>query len=71
MVGPPLCEWTVLRDTDGERFVLLNKGCIFSGEFESCKKENPRKKISSTIKTLLDVIIYPLAVELFALRKHL
>jgi hypothetical protein len=33
MVGPPQGEWKVLRDTDGERFVVNKKGCAFQGEF--------------------------------------
>jgi hypothetical protein len=36
-------EWKVLRDTDGERFVLENKVCTFSGEFVTCeKRKSPR-----------------------------
>jgi hypothetical protein len=35
MVGPPPIVWKVLRDTDGERFVVMNKGYGFSGEFVS------------------------------------
>jgi hypothetical protein len=31
-------EWKVLRDTDGERFVLQNKVSTFSGEFVRCEK---------------------------------
>lgn len=26
IVGPARTEWKVLRDTDGERFVVMNKG---------------------------------------------
>jgi hypothetical protein len=32
MVGPAPGEWNVLRATDGERFVINNKGMIFSGD---------------------------------------
>jgi hypothetical protein len=35
IVGPPPIVWKVLRDTDGERFVVMNKGYGFSGEFVS------------------------------------
>jgi hypothetical protein len=62
-------EWKVLRDTDGERFVLQNKVSTFSGEFVSAKKENQRARIYFKIETLLYAIIYPLATELFASRK--
>ena len=40
MVGPRERVWKVLRDTDGERFVALQKGCCFSGEFANCENEN-------------------------------
>jgi hypothetical protein len=29
MVGPRAAEWNVLRETDGERFVLVSKAAIF------------------------------------------
>jgi hypothetical protein len=45
MVGPCVREWNVLRETDGERFVALKKGCGFSGEFANHKKEFRLKKI--------------------------
>jgi hypothetical protein len=61
--------WKVLRDTDGERFVVENKRCAFSGEFVRCKKRNPLEKFSSAIEIFLDAIIYPRPVELFAFQK--
>jgi hypothetical protein len=33
IVGPARSEWNVLRATDGERFVVTDKGHDFSGEF--------------------------------------
>ena len=69
LVGPWTILWKVLRDTDGERFVATNKGCIFQGDFETREKGNQREEIYLTIETLLYVIIYPHALELFALRK--
>jgi hypothetical protein len=40
MVGPRERVWKVLRETDGERFVALKKGCCFEGEFANCETEN-------------------------------
>jgi len=59
----------VLRDTDGERFVGNLKVCGFEGEFVSHKKGNQCAEIGLMIKTFLYAITYPLAIELFALRK--
>jgi len=59
-------EWNVLRETDGERFVVPEKGCCFSGEFADPKKQMQAEKICSAIKNILYVISYPLATELFA-----
>jgi len=39
VVGPPANEWTLLRDTDGERFVARRQGYDFSGEFSFQEKE--------------------------------
>lgn len=58
-----------MRDTDGERFVALNKGRDFRGISLHRKKENGDEEVLQTIKILLYVIIYPLATELFALQK--
>ena len=68
MVGPTRVLWKVLRDTDGERFVVGMKATIFTGEFAGSKKEIQWAGFHSTIKILLHAIIYPLAIELFALR---
>jgi hypothetical protein len=38
MVGPCDREWKILRETDGERFVALNKAASFQGEFANEKK---------------------------------
>jgi hypothetical protein len=62
--------WKVLRDTDGERFVATYKGYGFSGDFVTCKIKNHREEICLLIETFLYVIIYPLALELFAFRKN-
>jgi len=48
--------WKVLRETDGERFVALKKGCSFSGEFANRETERRLKKICLTIKNILYVI---------------
>ena len=69
MVGPRERVWKVLRETDGERFVLLKKGRTFQGEFANCEKENLLKEMYLTIKNSLYVISYPLARELFAFAK--
>jgi hypothetical protein len=61
--------WKVLRDTDGERFVVIKKDAVFKEIFETRKKENQHEAIFLAIKILLYVIIYPHATELFALRK--
>jgi hypothetical protein len=37
-------EWKVLRDTDGERFVLQNKVSTFSGEFVNCEKRKSTRR---------------------------
>jgi hypothetical protein len=37
-------EWKVLRDTDGERFVLQNKVSAFSGEFVNCEKRKSTRR---------------------------
>ena len=42
----------------------------FQGDFGRRKKEISREEICATIKTLLYVIIYPHAIELFALRMN-
>ena len=39
MVGPATREWKVLRETDGERFVVIRKGENFRGEFANAKNE--------------------------------
>ena len=39
MVGPSTPEWKVLRETDGERFVAVEKGDNFQGEFAHAKNE--------------------------------
>jgi hypothetical protein len=62
--------WKILRDTDGERFVVHNKVSAFSGEFAGCKKRNSARAIAFAIEIVLDAIIYPLALELFALQKN-
>lgn len=56
MVGPCKRVWTVLRETDGERFVTLKKGCCFSGEFAKKKIKNCRLKIFLQIKNVLYAI---------------
>ena len=61
--------WTVLRDTDGERFVVLKKDAIFKEIFYDAKKENLRKRDFLKIENSLYVIIYPHALELFAREK--
>jgi hypothetical protein len=70
MVGPGISYWKILRETDGERFVLLKKGRGFQGEFANCEKENHRKKRHLTIKSFLYAIRYPVARELFAFQKN-
>lgn len=62
--------WKILRDTDGERFVVHNKVSAFSGEFARCKTRNSVTNWSAAIENSLDAIIYPLALELFALQKN-
>jgi hypothetical protein len=37
MVGPQKSEWNVLRTTDGERFVVIDKGYDFSGDLITAK----------------------------------
>jgi len=44
MVGPSTREWKVLRETDGERFVVLKKGDNFQGEFANAKNEIAAKR---------------------------
>jgi two-component sensor histidine kinase len=70
MVGPDSSDRKILRETDGERFVLLTKGRNFQGEFANCEKEHLLKEMNLTIKNSLYVISYPLARELFAFRKN-
>ena len=70
MVGPRKRVWKVLRDTDGERFVPLKKGCCFSGEFAERENEIRANKIYAAIKNFLDAILYPHATELFAIGKN-
>jgi hypothetical protein len=62
-------EWNVLRDTEGERFVHLKKPALFKENLYVEKKKINAMRSISTIETLLYVIIYPLAIELFALTK--
>jgi len=62
--------WKMLRDTDGERFVVHNKVSAFSGEFARRKKRNSATALTLAIEISLDAIIYPLALELFASRKN-
>jgi hypothetical protein len=62
--------WKVLRDTEGERFVTADKGAIFLEIFERVEKQINALAIVWRIEILLYVIIYPHALELFALRKN-
>ncbi len=61
--------WKILRDTDGERFVVHNKVSAFSGEFVDRKTQNSARAIASATENFLDAIKYPLAIELFAIQK--
>jgi hypothetical protein len=70
MVGPGIGDRKILRETDGERFVPLKKGRSFQGEFANCEKEKSIERNHLMIKSFLYVIRYPLARELFALRKN-
>jgi len=56
MVGPGACEWKVLRETDGERFMALKKVCCFQGHFAGCENENRRNAIFLRIENSLYVI---------------
>jgi hypothetical protein len=38
MVGPPPGVWKVLRDTDGERFVVPKKAALFKENLKATKK---------------------------------
>ena len=44
IVGPSDSEWKVLRETEGERFVALEKGVVFKGEFATEKKQIDAKR---------------------------
>jgi hypothetical protein len=66
MVGPSTREWKVLRETDGERFVVLKKGDNFQGEFANTKTE---VEVKLMFEECSYVIRYPLATELFANKK--
>lgn len=61
--------WKVLRDTDGERFVIQKKNVVFKEILKRSKKQINTKAICLAIKILLYAIIYPHARELFAFRK--
>ena len=56
MVGPCTREWKVLRETDGERFMGLMKGCCFQGDFADCENENRSNAIFLRIENFLYVI---------------
>jgi hypothetical protein len=58
-----------LCDTEGERFVLRKKFAIFQENFKDTSMKIWATAFYSEIKTSLEVIIYPLARELFALEK--
>ena len=66
MVGPRQGEWTVLRQTDGERFVVeIN---IFDFVRNSCDGMYNcfRNEWVPALEIIRRVIIYPLVRELFA-----
>jgi hypothetical protein len=44
MVGPRAREWKVLRETDGERFVVLKKGDSFKENLQTQKYEIDAKQ---------------------------
>jgi len=56
MVGPCKREWKVLRETDGERFMGMKKGCCFQGDFADCENENRWNAIFLRIENFLYVI---------------
>jgi len=56
MVGPCIREWKVLRETDGERFMGMKKGCCFQGDFADCENENRWNAIFLRIENFLYVI---------------
>ena len=56
MVGPPVCVWKVLRETDGERFVAVKKGAFFQENLHANKNEICRNDIYPAIKNFLYVI---------------
>ena len=69
MVGPGRYEWKILRETEGERFVLRYKADGFQREFANRKKLNRCAAIPWTFENVLYAIRYPLATELFANEK--
>lgn len=56
MVGPCKQQWKVLRETDGERFMALKKGCSFQGDFANRENEICPKAIFLRIEKFLYVI---------------
>jgi hypothetical protein len=60
----------VLRDTEGERFVAEYKDAIFLEILQPGEMEIYPQCECVQIEILLYAIIYPHALELFALRKN-
>jgi hypothetical protein len=60
----------VLRDTDGERFVVSKKGAVFKEVLLVAKNNTCAQRDILMIENSLYVIIYPHALELFASRKN-
>ena len=50
-------QWKVLRETDGERFVAIEKGCCFQGDFADRENENRWNTIFLRIENFLYVIM--------------
>jgi hypothetical protein len=49
-------QWKVLRETDGERFMAIEKGCCFQGDFADRENENRWNTIFLRIENFLYVI---------------
>ena len=50
MVGPRLRVWKVLRETDGERFVLWKKAAVFKENSQAVKMKTPCMRSVSRLR---------------------
>jgi len=69
MVGPVPGDRNLLRQTEGERFLIFSKHLFLRENFKLKNPITQGKQLAMLIKIFLYVIIYPHAIELFMFQK--